>query len=87
MVRQHEDRDLEFVVADVPIGIVGHLERAPPHDHGAGPRDQPVHVGGPVERLEIRIETSDAALLVGDESVERRGHPDDDLAQSLTPSA
>src|SRR2546430_7547716 len=76
-VGQHEDGHLELVVADVPVGILCHLERLSTHEDRAGLFDHGVHICGAMECGEVTVETVYAAALISDESIERGCHPDD----------
>lgn len=45
-VRHHQDRHLELVVADLPVRVVRHFERSPPHEDRTRHLDGGVHVRG-----------------------------------------
>jgi hypothetical protein len=77
---QHENRHLEFVVADVRIGVP-HLERPSPHEDCTSLLDSVLHVTGVSERRQVGIEATCVAILVGYKPVERDGHPDDYFCQ------
>ena len=84
-VSHHEYGRLKLVVADVPIGILRHLERPPPHENGTGLCDQGIHVGRALEGRKVRLETLDAAALIGDEPVDRSGHPGYHFCHGMIP--
>src|SRR5712671_6166614 len=79
---QHENRHLEFVVADVRVGVP-HLERPSPHQDCTSLLDSVLHVSGVSERRQVGIEATCVAILVGYKPVKRDGHPDDYFCQSF----
>jgi hypothetical protein len=76
--------DLEFVGVDPRVGIA-HLERPAPHEHGPGLLDAVAHVVGPFKLGEVRIQPADVAIRVGEEAIERHGHPGDHDSQAKPP--
>ncbi|HEX2810310.1 MAG TPA: hypothetical protein VHN80_29440, partial [Kineosporiaceae bacterium] len=60
---QHEEGHLELVLADVPVRVLGHLERPLPHENGTGFLDHGVHVGGAPQGRKIGVEAARAAVL------------------------
>jgi hypothetical protein len=72
---QHENRHLEFVVADLRVGVP-HLERPSAHEDCTSVFDSVFHVSGVSERREVGLEASCVAILVGYKPVKRDGHPD-----------
>src|SRR5271167_4865405 len=77
---QDENRHLEFVVADVGVGVP-HLERPSSHEDCTSLLDSVVHVNGVPEGRQIGIEATCVAILVGYKPVQRDGHPDDYFCQ------
>src|SRR6266702_3909846 len=76
-MRDYEDRHLELVVVGQRVGVA-HLECVAAHQHGARVCDEVFHVRLVLQVRQIRIQTLDAALFVGDETVDRCRVADDD---------
>jgi hypothetical protein len=68
-VGQHEDGNLELVVADVRVRLA-HLERPFSHEDRTCLFDRGIHVHGASKGRKVRIETGCTAGLVSDEPVD-----------------
>ena len=77
---QHENRHLEFVVADVRVGVP-HLERLSPHEDCTSLLDSVLHLSGVSERRQVAIKATCVAILIGYKPVKRDGHSDDTFCQ------
>jgi len=73
---QHENRHLEFIVADARVGV-RHVESPSPHEDGSRLLDSVLHVSGVSERRQVGIKATCLAILIGYKPVKRDGHPDD----------
>ena len=84
LMGQHENRHLEFVVADVRVGSPI-SNRPSPHEDCPSLLDSFLPVSGVSERRQVGIEATCVAILAGYKPVKRDGHPDDYSCQWLLP--
>lgn len=78
---QRENRNLEFVVADVRVGV-RRLEGPSPHEDGTSLLDNVVHVSGESERRQVGREATWVAISVGYKPVSEMVIPTITLANS-----
>ena len=76
-----KERHLVFIVAGVPIGVLGHVKSAAAHDDGAGVADGFLQGLGPDHRLKIGVEVFETAVAVVAVTVQGKSHAQNDFCQ------